>query len=203
MSHLMKALKKAHQEQSNVGASTDHDKTEPNPQLSVYDHTHTRTSLKQPDIHLIFTGILIVLVGVGIYFNYNISSNLAMTKSGMAAISDNFRAQESKLGHMNDLIRHMDNVNSGQGKEFLAKLDGLNANFAAQIDEVQKLSRSHYLELSKTIEEQEKSIAVLTSNYEQLEKAVRNYSDVNTSYAEQLNALKKKLAELNLSEPKN
>ncbi len=201
MSLLIKALKKANQGQPNVHSSDVHEKSDVNIASSpAFDKSHTQVLARPVDLNLLFTGMLIVLVGVGIYFNYNISANLASTKSSITAISDNFRAQEGKFERMNDLILQMDNANNGQNKEFLAKIDKLSSSVASQIEEVQKLSTSHYLELSKIIEEQEKSIEVLTSKYDQLEKSVRNYSDVNSRYAEQLNALKKKLAEINAVE---
>lgn len=202
MSFLTKALKKAHQAHLNANEYSDKENADQRIGSSVLEQTHTQAVSKPIDLQLVFTGVLIILVGVGIYFNYNISSNLESTKSKMAVISDNFRLQEDKFERMNDLIVKMDVGNSGQSKEFLAKIEKLSASVASQIDEVQRLSRSHYLELSKTIEEQEKSIEVLTSKYDRLEKTVRIYDDKNSRYDEQLNALRKKLAEIDSVEVK-
>lgn len=201
MSFLIKALKKANQEQSNIKTSGEHEKVDQNVPSPAFDRAHAHGGSRPFDLQLVFTGMLILLVGVGIYFNYNISSNIISTKNGMAVISDNFRAQEQNFEQMHKLIVQMDNANNGQSKEFLAKIDTLSVSVASQIDEIQKLSKSQYTELSKTIEEQEKSISILSAKYEQLEKSVRNYSDVNSSYTEQLNALKKKLAEINSAQP--
>ncbi len=201
MSFLIKALKKAHHEQSNIKAASEDEKADHHAPSPVFDHTHAHSGARPIDLQLIFTGMLIVLVGVGIYFNYSISSNIASTQDGMAVISENFRAQEQNFEQMHKLIVQMDSANNGQSKEFLAKIDTLSVSVASQIGEIQKLSKSQYMELSKTIEEQEKSISILTAKYDQLEKSVRNYSDVNRSYSEQLNALKKKLAEINSAPP--
>ena len=123
--------------------------------------------------------------------------NLAKTQIRMTTISDNFYAQQEKLNSLNTMIQQMDLANNGQNKEFLTKIDTLSLNVKDQISEIRELSKSQYSELSKTIEEQQQSIASLTTQYELLDKTVRNFTDVNANYIEQLNLLKKKMTEMN------
>jgi hypothetical protein len=200
MSQLLKALNKAQKEHATAQISNDAAGDHHNSAESVIDPTNSRTLAKSIDLHVIFLGVLIVMVAIGIYFNYNISQNLASTQSRMVGISDSFKAQQANFNKLNGLVAQMDIANNGQRKEFLAKIDKLSAGVEVQIEEVNKLSKAQYSELSKTIEDQQKSIANLTAKYEQLDKSVTNYTDVNSRYTEQLNILKKKIAELNTVE---
>lgn len=197
MSRLIKALQKAHKEQENLNVSSGTVKTQQvNPALE-YDHAHGHVKARPIDLQTILLVVLIILVAAGIYMNYNISVNLTSTKSDMEAISSHIQAQEDKFENMHRLIAHIETVNSGQNLQFLRKIDDLSASVSSQISDVQELSKSHYSELSKTIEEQERSISFLTEKYVQLERSVSNYSDVNNRYVEQLNALKKNIAQMN------
>ena len=194
MSQILKALNKAQKEHTHDQQAHDSVRVD---QYSS-DHKNDGSLLKQVDMHIVFLGVLIVLVGIGIYLNYNISLKLASTQNRMVFIADNFKAQQDKLTRLNELMLQMDTANNGQSREFLTKIDKLGANVETQIAEVKKMSESQYSELSKTIDDQQKSIANLTDKYEQLNKSVSNYTVVNDRYIEQLNMLKKKMAELNL-----
>jgi|CXWL01.1.fsa_nt_gi hypothetical protein len=192
----MKALNKA-QRGHDAAQASNHTANEHHVDESISNPTHDKSLSKSIDLHTIFLGVLIVLAAAGVYLNYNISSKLASTQFRMGAISDNFKVQQDQLNKVSALILQRDILNDGQNREFIAKIDLLSVSVGDQITEVNKLSKAQYSTLSKTIEDQQKSIANLTSKYEQLDKSVANFSDVNNRHIEQLNLLKKKVAELN------
>lgn len=193
----MKALNKAQRGHDAAQASNHTTVNEHHAEESISNPTHGKSLSKSIDLHTIFLGVLIVLAASGVYLNYNISSKLASTQFKMVAISDNFKVQQEQLNKVSALILQRDILNDGQNREFIAKIDRLSVSVGDQITEVNKLSKAQYSTLSKTIEDQQKSIANLTSKYEQLDKSVANFSDVNNRHIEQLNLLKKKVAELN------
>lgn len=197
MSQILKALNKAQKEHmtsqlSNNAVNDNHNSTEP-----MIDR---RNPVRSIDLHAVFLGVLIVLVAIGIYLNYNISLKLASTQTRMVGIADSFKAQQVNFNKLNGLVAQMDVANNGQRKEFIARMDKLSASVDEQIAEAKKFSKSQYAELSKTIEEQQKSIGNLSSQYEQLNQSVNSYKNESERYNEQLNLLKKKLAELNLGQ---
>lgn len=196
MSHIIKALNKANREM-NAHLSETTAKPENGPAESVHDEMvkpvrHSRSF----DFHLLFMGILIVLVAVGVYLNYGISVNLSSTQDRMTLVSENFKSQQRQLDKLNQLLVGMQSSESGQSKEFLTRIDHLSTNVETQITEVKDLSNAHYAVLSKIIEEQQKKIEALTGKYDQLDHTVSNFTDVNSRYIEQLNTLKRKVEEL-------
>lgn len=197
MSHILKALNKAYKEQVSGVQASGTDKVHAHDLTSDHDATHKKGLIKTFDFQMLFMGVLIVLAGIGVYLSYNISANLSSTQNRMVLISEQFNMQQEKLNKLNELILQMDVANSGQSKEFLTKIDALSASVQDQIRDVQILSKTQYSELSKIIEEQKMSIANLTTKYDQLDKTVTNFTDVNSNYIEQLNILKRKIAEIN------
>jgi vacuolar-type H+-ATPase subunit I/STV1 len=197
MSQILKALNKAQKEHdtAHLPAGDNHNSAE-----SAIEHSNVRTLSKSIDLHVVFLGVLIVMVAIGIYLNYNISQNLASAQNRMVGIADSFKAQQVNFNKLNGLVVQMDAANGVQGKEFSAQLDKLSVNVAGQIKEAKESSKSQYAELSKVIEEQQKSIANLSGKYEELNHSVRNYIDVSQQYADQLSILKKRLAELKLNQ---
>ena len=197
MSQILNALNKAQKEHDTAHLPASDNQTTAE---SVINHSSSRSLAKSIDLHVIFLGVLIVMVAIGIYFNYNISLNLASTQSRMVGIADSFKEQQVNFNKLTALVAQMDMSNNGQRKEFLVRMDKLNASVDEQIKEAKKFSKAQYTELSKTIEEQQKSIVTLSGKYDELNNTVSSYKNENERYNEQLDLLKKKLAELNLSQ---
>jgi septal ring factor EnvC (AmiA/AmiB activator) len=189
-------MKKANEDILKTQNSSETGKGSANTMEAIVDQSKKFSISKSIDVHLIFMGAIIILAAMGVYLNYNISLNLSSTQTRMITISENFRMQQDQLNKLNQLMLQMNTANNGQSQEFLSKIDKLSSSLEEQIAKVQQLSTSQYTELSKTIEEQQKSLAVLSSKYDQLDKSVSNYTDVNNRYIEQLNLLKKKIDEI-------
>ncbi|MBL8013969.1 MAG: hypothetical protein JNN05_09000 [Candidatus Omnitrophica bacterium] len=199
MSHIIKALNKAMHENSKISSAVE-EKTEASvaPVLSE----NTRKSLTI-DYHAIFLAILIGLVAIGIYLNYSVFQNLTVTQNRMAALTENLKSQQSQLDSMSKIMVQTDSDRDSQNKAFLSKIDKLSVSFDEQIDEVRNQSHDQHVELSKNLEIQQEKIEALTSQYDHVDKSLSNFTDVNNRYIEQLNLLKKKIAELKYREPQD
>lgn len=198
MSHIIKALNKAIRENAKISSSPASEKIEENVPPS-YSEALRKSHLI--DYHSIFLAILIGLVAIGIYLNYSIFQNLTVTQSRMIAMTDNLKSQQTQLDKMSKMMVQMDSEHNGQNQTFLSKMDKLSLSFDQQIDEVKNQSHAQHVELSKTIGEQQEKIEALTAKSDHLDKSLSNFTDVNNRYIEQLNLLKKKIAELKYKEP--
>lgn len=199
MSHIIKALKKAMQENSKVESGNTPEKVEHSAVSASSLHEVSRKSF-HVDYHLLFMGVLMVFVAIGIYLNYSIFQNLTVSQNRMIQMTENLKSQQGQLDKMNKMIAQMDTSHNGQNKEFLSKIDELSLSVDQQMAEVRNQSYDQHVALSKTIEDQQAKIETLTTQYDHLDESLSNFTDVNTRYIEQLNQLKRKVAELKYKE---
>lgn len=198
MSHILKALSKAARDNQKASESVPHQKIEPqSSQQSAMETIHRPMGV---NYQFIFMGILMGLVGVGIYLNYNIFQHLVSTQNRMSLMTENLKSQQDQLNKINTTVVQIDSASNGQTKEFLAKLDRLSIDMNNQIQDVKNQSQNHHQELSSTITNQDQKIDSLMSRYDQLDKSLNNFTTVNSRYIEQLNIIKKKITELKYKE---
>lgn len=195
MSQILKALYKAQKEHQHPNPSEGAPHTDGDASI---DSIHPSALSRIFYMNLAICGVLVLLVIIALTLNYTISARLISTQSNMASIEKNLKSQQEKLNKNNELIKQLEITSTAQRKEFSVRLDQLSANVDAQLKEANKDSKSQYLEMSKTIEQQQKNIERLSKNYEQLNDSVREYKAVNQKSIDEINVLKQRLKELGL-----
>lgn len=188
MSSIVNALKKAHQAHyENNTQPAGQEAVSPKQALPVKEQGNNPQFMHLVQLNVFLCSVLVVMIGVGLWINFKVSSGMAVAKNNMAIVAAEIKEQSEELSQLNDTIARLAKINESQKKDTQERLVKLSDALQKEFDK-QKQS------LVKTIEKQDETISKLTMSQDQLRTLFRDYKMMNHDLSKQVDVLQQKIS---------